>query len=126
MKTRNVLKILIPFVVVAAGTLLIYGATAGKSQTVESPKQKMPPVVEVVSAVNAELSLGLELTGSAEPYQLARLASPAEGPVLNIRVREGDQVKAGDARLATGRKKGIDALIVSLREELKKEEDNLA
>lgn len=125
MKTRNVLIMLIPGVVVAAGVVLIYGVTAGKSETGESPKQKMPPVVEVVSAVNAELSLGLELTGSAEPYQFARLASPAEGPVLNIRVREGDQVKAGDALLAIGRKKGIDALIISLREELKKEEDNL-
>jgi membrane fusion protein (multidrug efflux system) len=44
---------------------------------------------------------------------------------VEIRVREGDIVKHGDALLAIGRKKGADALIVSLQEELKKEEDNL-
>jgi membrane fusion protein (multidrug efflux system) len=79
----------------------------------------------VITALKAAISSRLELTGSVEPYRIARLASPAEGPVVEIRVREGDLVKTGDALLSIGRKKGANALIVSLREELKKEEDNL-
>jgi membrane fusion protein (multidrug efflux system) len=79
----------------------------------------------VISASKQEISSILELTGSVEPYRLAQLASPAEGPVLDLSVREGDRVKAGDRLLSIGRKEGIAALVVSLREELKKEEDNL-
>ncbi len=126
MKTQNVLKILIPLVVISLGVVLIYGVTTGKSEVGKSPKQKMPPVVQVETAKINEISFTLELTGSAEPYKVARLASPAEGPVHDIHVREGDLVKAGSAMLSIGRKEGIDALITSLREELKKEEDNLS
>jgi membrane fusion protein (multidrug efflux system) len=59
-----------------------------------------------------------------EPYRVAQVASPAEGPVMNLRVWEGDRVQGGDLLLSVGRKKGIDAQIVALREDLKKEEDN--
>jgi membrane fusion protein (multidrug efflux system) len=89
------------------------------------PGKQMLPLVSTVPAIKAAVSLKLELTGSVEPYRIARLASPAEGPVVNVRVREGDWVKAGQSLLSIGRKKGVDALIVSLREELKKEADNL-
>jgi membrane fusion protein (multidrug efflux system) len=46
--------------------------------------------------------------------------------VVDVRVREADRVTTGESLLSIGRKKAIDALIVSLREELKKEEDNLS
>jgi RND family efflux transporter MFP subunit len=102
---------------------------AGESETRQSSNQannqKKPPQVRAIAATKAAISSGLELTGSVAPYRVARLASPAEGPVAAIRVREADRVKSGALLLSIGRKKGADALITSLREELKKEEDNL-
>lgn len=126
MKKQTVLMILIIGVLAVSGIFFIRGVgPAGESETNQSNSQKKPPRVRAIAATKATISSGLELTGSVEPYRVARLASPAEGPVADIRVREADSVKAGDALLSIGRKKGADALITSLREELKKEEDNL-
>jgi membrane fusion protein (multidrug efflux system) len=60
-----------------------------------------------------------------EAYRVAHLASPAEGPVENIFVREGDRVGAGDQLALIGRRQGADARIAFLLEEVKKEEANL-
>ena len=109
----------------AAGMVFFQGTPSGKPVTEQPGKQKQPPRVHVTTASVSVISRTLELTGSVEPYRVAGLASPAEGPVVHVRVREGDQVSAGDALLSIGRKQGLDALIDSLREELKKEEDNL-
>lgn len=126
MNKQTVLIILIIGVLAVAGIFFIRGVSpSGESETNQSNNQKKPPRVRAIAATKAAISSGLELTGSVEPYRVARLASPAEGPVADIRVREADRVKAGDSLLSIGRKKGADALITSLREELKKEEDNL-
>jgi membrane fusion protein, multidrug efflux system len=116
----------ITFVVLLAGGVS-FVCNIASSQEKGSPKGtlKPPQEVRVISAAKSAISQTLELTGSVEPYRIAQLASPAEGPVLNLRVREGDLVKTGDTLLSIGRKKGVDALILSLREDLKKEEDNL-
>lgn len=81
--------------------------------------------VRVETVKNAPLVLTLALTGAVEAGRIAQLASPAEGPVLSIKVREGDLVKAGQVLLLLGRTEGASALVSSLREDTKKEEDNL-
>jgi membrane fusion protein (multidrug efflux system) len=127
MNKQTVLIILIIGVLAVAGIFFIRGVSpSGESEANPSNNQKKPPRVRAIAATEAAISSGLELTGSVAPYRVARLASPAEGPVADIRVREADRVKAGDSLLFIGRKKGADALITSLREELKKEEDNLS
>jgi len=83
-------------------------------------------VVRVETVKKAPLVLTLALTGAVEAGRIAQLASPAEGPVLSIKVREGDLVKAGQVLLMLGRTEGASALVSSLREDTKKEEDNLA
>jgi len=125
MKRLTILITLIIGLLALTGTILIRGVPSGKSETNQPLDQRQPPSVRAIAASKATISSGLELTGSVEPYRVARLASPAEGPVARIRVREADHVRAGDALLSIGRKKGIDALITSLREELRKEDDNL-
>jgi len=118
--------ILIIGTLAVAGIVFFHGAPSGKSETEQPGKQKQPPPVRVIPATRSSISKTLELTGSVEPYRVAQLASPAEGPVVDVRVRESDRVTTGESLLSIGRKKGVDALIVSLREELKKEEDNLS
>ena len=122
---RKILATIMFVVLLAGGVLLVCNIASSKEK--DSPKEapKKPQEVRVVSVTKSAISQTLELTGSVEPYRIAQLASPAEGPVLNLRVREGDLVKAGDTLLSIGRKKGVDALIFSFREDLKKEEDNL-
>lgn len=125
MKKRNVWIILIISVFAVAGIIFVHRGLSGKAETGQPKNKNTLPVVRVISASKTTISSKLDLTGSVEHYRVAHLASPAEGPVMDIHVREGDTVKAGDTMLSIGRKKGIDALITSLQEELKKEADNL-
>lgn len=108
--------------------LLVSMGTAGcgkSDQAAKSPAAKKPPLVTVAAVESGEITRTLQLNGAIEAFRVARLASPAEGPVIHLQVREGDAVAAGNRLLSIGRKTGVDALIASLEEELKKEEDNL-
>lgn len=125
---KNQTAVMIPIIgmLAVAGVILLHGVSSSQEPaTTQVNNQQKPPRVRVITVSKAAISSELELTGSVEPYRVARLASPAEGPVVSILVREADRVKAHDSLLAIGRKKGTDALITSLREELRKEEDNL-
>ncbi len=102
--------------------VLLCGCEARKT---EQAPQKKTPLVRVETVKTEKIARVLDLTGTIEPDRIARLASPAEGPVAYVHVREGDEVKAGRTLLAIGRKTGVNALIASLHEEVKKEEDNL-
>jgi len=87
--------------------------------------KKKPVQVRVAPATVESIADILELSGSIVPQKIARLASPAEGPVMNLQVREGDRVKAGDILLSIGRREGIEAQITSYQESVNKEEENL-
>ena len=127
MKKRTVWIVVVIAGLAAAGIFLLRSGGPSRESETEQPGTRKPnPLVRVIAASEENISRGLELTGTVEPYRVARLASPAEGPITDIRVREGDRVQAGDLLLSLGRKAGADALIDSLREELKKEEDNLS
>ncbi len=86
---------------------------------------KRPVQVRVAIAAVEPISNTFELTGSVVAQKIARLASPAEGPVMNLNVREGDRVMMGDVLLSIGRRDGIEAQITSYKEAVKKEEENL-
>jgi len=88
-------------------------------------KKKNVKSVQTALAETKTVRRMLNITGSVEPVQIANLASPAQGPVRDLKVREGDKVSAGQILLSIGRTEGITALVSSLQEELKKEEDNL-
>lgn len=83
-------------------------------------------LIDTETVKKAPLVLTFALTGQVEAGRIAQLASPAEGPVVHVRVREGDRVAQGQILLSLGRMDGANALAGSLREDLKKEEDNLA
>jgi RND family efflux transporter MFP subunit len=98
-------------------------AAAPAPGSAPSQAQAAPVKVETVKA--GPLTLSLPLTGTVEAGRIAQLASPAEGPICCVKVREGDHVERGQALLNLGRMEGATALVASLREDLKKEEDNL-
>lgn len=103
----------------------ILRAPASKSAG-QQKKMKPKPLVVTQMVQPGEISSTLELTGSVEATRVARLASPAEGPVCNCNLREGDPVKEGEKVLSIGRKKATEALLVSAKQEAKAEQDELA
>ena len=104
-------------------TLLASGCNTGNDASKNKSNKTFPVKVETLS--KSTLVLTIALTGSVEAGRIAQLASPAEGPVLGISVREGDAVTKNQVLLALGRTQGADALVTSFKEDLKKEEDNL-
>jgi len=102
------------------------GKSVAEPDAVKSAPAAKAVAVQVETLKKAPLVLTLALTGAVEAGRIAQLASPAEGPVLGIRVREGDKVAGGQVLLTLGRTEGAAALVSSLREDTKKEEDNLA
>lgn len=129
MKTQNILAFFLFTLLTAAGAIFFHGCTSTNDSeptgTAQSGNKKPLPLVRIAPVVKTGISKLLELTGSVEPYRVAGLASPAEGPVAEIRVREADSVTKGQALVSIGRKKGVNALVSSLEEELKTERDNL-
>lgn len=121
---QKIFRTIMVGILVAGAVFAVRGISSSQKETAVPLPQKKAAEVRVVSAARSAIARSLDLTGSVEPYRIAQVASPAEGPVMNLRVWEGDRVQGGDLLLAVGRKKGIDALIVSLREDLKKDEDN--
>lgn len=110
------MKTVVPVVLLLAG--------CGEKNEAPAMAMKKDPLVSVAPVTKSHLARAVDLTGEVVPYRTARLASPAEGPIAHLRVRESDPVKTGDILLGIGRKKGIDALMTSLQEDLRKEEDN--
>lgn len=122
MKRRLIIPLAIVLAVVAAGVLLsrqLRGTSAGG----ETPKKA--PLVRTTPAEQGTVERILRLTGTAEAQRRAQLASPAEGPVTDLRVREGDPVRGGEPLVSIGRKSAVDARTVSLQEELSEAEENL-
>ncbi len=122
---RTTFAAIIVGALLAGGLFFTFLRSSGQEEAGKGQGRDRTPEVRAIPASRSTISRTLDLTGSAEPIRVAQLASPAEGPVQHLRVREGDRLKAGDIALTIGRKKGIDALIASLREELKKEEGDL-
>ncbi|MGQ9660695.1 MAG: hypothetical protein ACUVQI_11465 [Thermochromatium sp.] len=76
---------------------------------VAEPPKKPVPAVSVETLTPLLFEQRLALTGSVEPTIIATLSSPAEGPVQNCCVREGDRVRAGQTLLTIGRESSVTA-----------------
>jgi len=103
--------------------LVRIGASSGHASDQQPKKPK--PLVATQPVQKEEIASTLELTGSVEPTRVARLASPAEGPVSDARIREGDIVKQGQTLLSIGRKKATEAMLASAEQDLKTETEDL-
>lgn len=96
------------------------GLAPGAQQT------KPKPLVVTQTVTSGEITSTIELTGSVEATRVARLASPAEGPIINCKIREGDAVKEGGKLLGIGRKKATEALLLSAQQDVRTEQEELA
>lgn len=121
---RGLLLTVIVFAIVFSFWGITRPGASKQSGASEVPK-KPKPLVKTDSVSIGSISNSIELTGSVEAIRIAKLASPAEGPVVNCSVREGDLVKAGQKILSIGRKKAADALLKSARQDVDTEKEEL-
>lgn len=96
------------------------GIDAGKTPRKPAPQ---PPAVTVEKATAGVFRQYITLSGTVEASTVAGLASPAEGPVLDCTVREGDRVRAGQAVVRIGRQASAQALRSSAAEELRRQKE---
>ena len=96
-----------------------------KDNAPANSKKKPTPVVQVVQATKGTISNELELTGSVIATHIAKMGSPAEGPVIDCEIREGDSVEKGQVLLKIGRRKAADAQVEATRESLSREKEEL-
>jgi len=103
--------------------ILKLGASKGDAESQQPKKPK--PLVATEAVQKGEIASMLDLTGSVEATRVARLASPAEGPISDARIREGDTVSHGQKLLSIGRKKATEAMLASAEQDLKTEAEEL-
>lgn len=105
-------------------TVSIFFSGCRKKASEQSATMKVP-AVKVTAAIEGSISKTLELTGSVTATKVARMGSPAEGPIMQCQVREGDIVSAGQVLLTIGRKKAADALVQAAQDSLIREQEEL-
>jgi membrane fusion protein, multidrug efflux system len=96
-------------------------AGCGKNSDDAAAKKPLPPV-QAVSVKTGDLTKYITYTGSIEPVKTARMASPAEGPIVECPVREGDRVEAGQLLARVGRSRIAETGLTAAREELRRQE----
>lgn len=111
----------LPFLMLCVlGGLLAVGC--GREGQTESPAQKSASPVRVEKAERRDLTRSSIYIGSVEPVRVARMASPAEGPIVKCAVREGDRVAKDEQLVRVGRSAMAEAGLEAAREELKRQE----
>ncbi|MCA1809957.1 MAG: efflux RND transporter periplasmic adaptor subunit, partial [Lentisphaerae bacterium] len=96
---------------------------AGCGEKAEEAAKPTPmKLVQVTKVVQRELSRTLAYTGSVEPVKVARMASPAEGPIVACSVREGDTVEKGQVLVRVGRSRIAETGLIAAREEQRRQE----
>jgi RND family efflux transporter MFP subunit len=96
------------------------GRKAGEADSAAAPKPAAP--VQVKKAEARDLTRSALYTGSVEPVTVARMASPAEGPIVECAVREGDAVRKDQRLVRVGRAGMVEKSLEAAREELKRQE----
>jgi len=100
---------------------LLAAAGCGKATSPSAQPDKKPTApVRVAKAQKRDLSKVVTYTGSVEPVRVARMASPAEGPIVECSVREGDTVQAGQRLAKVGRSRIADTALVAAQEDLRR------
>ena len=95
-------------------------------QPAATKQQSPPPTVSVERIQPGLFTRSIELTGSVEPTRVATLSSPAEGPVMECDIREGDPVATNQVLLRIGRDASAAASLAAAREELERQNREFA
>lgn len=109
------------FPILLLATMLASGC-GRRPEELAAPSQRPAVPVQVKMAEQRDLTRYATYTGSVEPITVARMASPAEGPIVDCAVREGDSVSKGQRLVKVGRSRMAESGLDAAREELKRQE----
>lgn len=115
----------IRWIVIASCAVSLSATGCGRGDDKPGAKPQRIPSVRTTAVTTGSLSKTLEVTGSVAATRVARMGSPAEGPIVECRVREGDLVTAGQVLVALGRKKAADAYVQAAQDALAREQEEL-
>ncbi len=105
------------------GVLVLSVAGCGRGPAAEQVAPTRPAMpVEVARVQQQDVTRTAAYVGSVEPVRVARMASPAEGPIEVCAVREGDHVKRGQLLVRLGRSRVAGSGLAAAREELSRQE----
>lgn len=107
---------------IGGALVALLAAGCGKKAESDAAAQRPTPPVQVANAERRDLALVQTYTGSVEPVKVARMASPAEGPVVACAVREGDAVTNGQMLVKVGRSRIAESGLDAAREEFRRQE----
>ncbi len=111
-----------PWILTGCLLLLLLGC----NRKVEQKMKDAPiPAVELEMIEAADFRQFLSLTATVEPRVTAILSSPAEGPVVEAEIREGDAVVAGQELFRIGRRDYVDAALASANAELMRQSEDV-
>jgi membrane fusion protein (multidrug efflux system) len=99
----------------------------GQTKPPETAAVKSLPAVSVAVATSGAISRTISPDGTIEATRIARMSSPAEGPIINCgaAVREGDSVKRGQRLVCIGRDKTVNAQLAAAEADLAREKGEL-
>ena len=118
--SRGDIRILVPVVLMMMSSSL---AGCGDSSGTGRRNGGKIPVVEARPAASRTMTRNIELTGSIEAVRTARIASPAQGPIVGCEIREGDVVEEGQILLTIGRQEAAEERVAAAQGELTQEEE---
>jgi len=85
----------LPLAAAYAMLALVAGCGGGSPEARSVERAERGVAVAVFEVVARDLSLSIEVTGAVEPIREVRLAARMSGIVSDVRVEEGDRVRAG-------------------------------
>ena len=112
-------------IIIFTAIFVIWGCRRKNPEQSAGASAAKLPIVSAIAAVEGKISKTLELTGSVIATKVARMGSPAEGPITQCQVREGDNVTTEQVLLTIGRKKAADALVQAAQDSLAREQEEL-
>jgi len=122
---KSLIGVCILILLILAGLYAWYDR--GQTRAPETAAAKSLPSVSVAEAVSGPISRVIEADGTVEAERLARMSSPAEGPIIGCgySVREGDPVKKGQPLICIGRDKTVTAQYAASQADLAREKGEL-
>lgn len=113
---------LVGFTLLISFGAMLAGCRKGQEETAPQMRPAMPVRVEPV--VVRALTRQALYTGSVEPTRVARMASPAEGPVTACAVREGDHADQGSILVRVGRSGIVESNLAAANDELERQQSD--
>lgn len=105
---------------------VILSGCGNRTENSGGPPRRPAMPVQVETAQVRDLTRWAIYTGSIEPTRLARVASPAEGPIVECAVREGDMVKTGQTLVHVGRSRMAASNLAAAREDLERQRSDFS